>query len=281
MKLRMHDSVDDFCSVALDIYRRDPISANVELAALRAGLADSDPPLLVTVWDGERPIGAALQRPRFPLLCGGLAPAAIDHVVAEFVSLGIHLIGVQGPAATAATFAAAWCAATGTVSTVAMNERLYRLQTLRPPTGVAGHGRAANPGDIDLLAEWIMLFRQEAFGDTPDRAAITRSVQAGKARGDEFVLWTLPSAPVSLAAVRPPAAGVSRIGPVYTPTTERGHGYGSAATAAAALWAREQGADDVVLFTDLANPTSNAIYQRIGFQPVSDYDHIEFKDAWR
>jgi predicted GNAT family acetyltransferase len=277
MKLRLHDSVDDFCSVALDIYRRDPISATVELAALRAGLADSDPaPLLVTVWDCQKPIGAALQRPRLPLLCGGLPPAAVDHVVAEFLNLGIRLTGIQGPSATAAALAAAWCSATGMVSTVAMNQRLYRLETLRPPPSVAGHARPAGPGDIDMLAEWVMLFSQEAFGDTPDRAASTRSVQAGKARGDEFVLWTLPSGPVSLAAVRPAAAGVSRIGPVYTPITERGHGYGSAVTAAAAAWAREHGADDVVLFTDLANPTSNTIYQRIGFQPISEYDRIDF-----
>jgi predicted GNAT family acetyltransferase len=277
MRLRLHDSVDDFCSVALDIYRDDPISATVELTALRGGLANSDPaPLLVTVWDGREPIGAALQKPGSPLLCGGLPPAALGHVVAEFVKLGIPLIGIQGPSAVAAALAAAWCSATGMVSTDAMNQRLYRLETLRPPTGVAGLARPASSDEMDLLAEWVKQFSQEAFGDTPNRAESSRWVQAGKARGDEFVLWTLPSGPVSLAAVRPPVAGVSRIGPVYTPPTERGHGYGSAVTAAAAGWAREQGADDVVLFTDLANPTSNTIYQRIGFQPVSDYDRIDF-----
>ncbi len=277
MKLRIHDSVDEFCSVALDIYRRDPISANPELAMLRAGLADLDPaPLLATVWDGQQPIGAALQKPKFPLLCGGLPSASLDHVVAQLIDLGIHLTGILGPAATAATLAAAWCSATGTVSTVTMNQRLYRLETLRPPTRVAGHARSAGDGDIDLLAEWVVLFLQEAFRDTPDGAATTRSVQAGRARGDEFVLWTLASGPVSLAAVRPPVAGVSRIGPVYTPNAERGRGYGSAVTAAAALWALEHGADDVLLFTDLANPISNTIYQRIGFQPFIDYDRIDF-----
>jgi predicted GNAT family acetyltransferase len=73
-------------------------------------------------------------------------------------------------------------------------------------------------------------------------------------------------------------ADVSRIGPVYTPTDRRGNGYGSAVTAAAALWAREHGAQDVVLFTDVANPTSNAIYQRIGFEPVNDYARIDFNN---
>ena len=66
--------------------------------------------------------------------------------------------------------------------------------------------------------------------------------------------------------LRAPAAGVSRIGPVFTPRSSRGRGYGSAVTAAAAHLARRGGVDDVVLFADLANPTSNAIYQRIGFE---------------
>jgi predicted GNAT family acetyltransferase len=79
--------------------------------------------------------------------------------------------------------------------------------------------------------------------------------------------------------VRSPTAGVSRIGPVYTPTDTRGHGYGSAVTAAAAAWALEAGGDEVVLFTDLANPVANAVYQRIGFRPVSDFVRIDFSGA--
>ena len=70
MKLRIHDSVDDFRSVAVDFYRRDPIAAPVELTALRS-LTDSDSArLLVTVWDGDKPIGAALQNHRFPCSAG-------------------------------------------------------------------------------------------------------------------------------------------------------------------------------------------------------------------
>jgi predicted GNAT family acetyltransferase len=79
-----------------------------------------------------------------------------------------------------------------------------------------------------------------------------------------------------MAMLRAPAAGVSRIGPVFTPVDDRGHGYGSAITAAAAALARSRGVDDVVLFADLANPTSNGIYQKIGFEPVADSVRFEF-----
>jgi predicted GNAT family acetyltransferase len=73
-----------------------------------------------------------------------------------------------------------------------------------------------------------------------------------------------------------PAAGMSRIGPVWTPPEHRGHGYGSAATAAASRWALDADAAHVVLFTDLANPISNSIYPKIGYQPVHDVVDLAF-----
>jgi predicted GNAT family acetyltransferase len=90
------------------------------------------------------------------------------------------------------------------------------------------------------------------------------------------MLWEADGAPVSMAMLRVRAAGVSRIGPVFTPADRRGHGYGSAVTAAVADFALRDGVDDVVLFADLANPTSNGIYQRIGFEPVVDSVRIDF-----
>ena len=72
-------------------------------------------------------------------------------------------------------------------------------------------------------------------------------------------------------AVTQPAGGLARIRPVYTPPELRGHGYGGAATAAVTQAALDGGAEGVVLFTDLANPTSNTLYQRLGYRPVSDW----------
>jgi predicted GNAT family acetyltransferase len=80
---------------------------------------------------------------------------------------------------------------------------------------------------------------------------------------------------VALAARRPATAGVSRIGPVYTLPAARGHGYGSAVTAHAARGILDEGAIPV-LYADLANRTSNKIYQAIGFRPVDDRLSVSF-----
>jgi predicted GNAT family acetyltransferase len=89
-------------------------------------------------------------------------------------------------------------------------------------------------------------------------------------------LWTVDGRPVSQATARGPIVGMARIGPVYTPPELRGHGYAAAATAAAAQWAIDAGATRVLLFTDLANPTSNRLYPRIGFVPVDDAVDMDF-----
>jgi predicted GNAT family acetyltransferase len=94
---------------------------------------------------------------------------------------------------------------------------------------------------------------------------VTTAVAEGR-----FWLWLDETGiPVSMAARQPSAAGVARIGPVYTPPEHRAHGYGSAITARVARGILEDAAVPV-LYADRANRTSNQIYQAIGFRPVSD-----------
>ena len=91
-----------------------------------------------------------------------------------------------------------------------------------------------------------------------------------------LVLWEHEGRPVSLAGRNRAAAGQARVGPVYTPPELRGRGFGGAATAAITQAALDDGAEGVVLFTDLANPASNTLYQRLGYRPVSDWTVIRF-----
>ena len=94
-------------------------------------------------------------------------------------------------------------------------------------------------------------------------------------------LWTVGDRPVSLASVSAPAVGVARVGPVFTPPAERGHGYAAAVTAAAGADALAGGASEVVLYSDLANPTAGRVYRRIGFVPELDADQVAFEAVTR
>ncbi len=161
----------------------------------------------------------------------------------------------------------------GAASTI-MRSRLYALDQLRHPS-VAGSGRPATDDDLEPVLHWWRIFAAEAV---PHQAAldprpqIEQMIAGGRAR-----LWESTreatrhtSGPVALAGRSPVLAGASRVGPVMTPEQHRRQGYGAAVTAACADAALADGAEHVVLFTDLGNPTSNAIYQRIGFRAVSD-----------
>jgi len=150
--------------------------------------------------------------------------------------------------------------------------RLYRLAALNPPSDVAGRARRADADDTELIRKWYEAFNREAGGVIVD---VRRDVQAAL-RWNGCWLWMDPDdAVVSLATRRPVVAGSARIGPVYTPINERKHGYGSAVTAAATLDVLSDGGVPV-LFADLANPTANDIYSRLGYLPVEDRLQVDF-----
>jgi RimJ/RimL family protein N-acetyltransferase len=272
--VHLHSSVDEFREIAEPLYRGDPIANTIELTLLAAGVFP-DASLLLTIWDDESAVGAALQTPPYPLACNAIPVDAMNAVAVELAEARPELTGVRGERSSAAAFAKAWQAVTGRETTVGTEERLYRLGTLRAPAEVGGAPRGATDDDRGLLIDWVQRFFADAFGAARHDGGEEFVDNANEA-GHRFVLWEIDGTPVSMAMLRVPAAGVSRIGPVFTPRDQRGRGYGSAVTAAAVQLAHHSGTPDVVLFADLANPTSNAIYQRIGFEPVADSVRIDF-----
>jgi predicted GNAT family acetyltransferase len=148
-------------------------------------------------------------------------------------------------------------------------QRLFRLDELTPPRVVPGRARPAGVDDLPLLTQWLAGFAADAHEQVP-------SADDARAGAERALRTRLPwlwldadGAPVSLAVAQPPAAGVARIGPVYTPPERRGHGHASAVTAHATARILEAG-HVPVLFTDVANPTSNKIYRALGYRPVAD-----------
>lgn len=273
MNVRLYTSPDDFGCVARWVYRRDPVRFTTELTTMRTSRWPADR-LLLSVADCEGTVGAALQKGDAVLLVNGLPPSSAKEAAAAFAPGRADLPAVRGTRSTATAFMQAWVEAMGVESTESFEETLYRLDELDEPRGVAGEARDAGPGDDDLVAAWLDAFFVEAFSQASDREASRGVLRAiADARGT-VVLWTVDGAPVAMARVHGCLLGMARIGPVYTRPQSRGHGYGAAVTAAAVRQAWRDRARDVVLFADVANPVSNAVYRRLGFAPV--LEHVQY-----
>jgi len=208
--------------------------------------------------------GAALRTPPHPLLVAGFAPGAAEDL--------IRILGASPPAGAsapqqeAAELAAAWSAVTGGRTAIRTRMRLFRLAGLRPPDPLPpGSARVAEHTDLELLVDWTAAFSAE----TGTGAEGARSVMDKLSYGG-LMIWESCGEPVAMASLTRHVAGVCRVGSVYTPPPHRKSGFGGAITTAVSQRALGDGAAEVVLYTDLANPTSNALYQRLGYEPVED-----------
>ncbi len=273
------DSVDEFLTRAGDFLRSRPVENTMPLT-LTHMLQRRGPhaygrgrPIFgwFTAADGTVQ-GAFLQTPPHPLLITAV-PADAVPALAEMLA-GHPLPGVNGRDADAAAFAAAWQRLTGRSAEPAMHTRLHRLGTLVPPAVPPGKARLAGPADRALLIEWFDAFQREVHAGARENndAMVDEKMAFGG-----LMLWEVDGVTVSMAGVTRREAGMVRVAPVYTPRDLRGRGYAAAVTAAITQAALDAGAHDVVLFTDLSNPTSNALYERLGYRPVEDRTVMEFR----
>lgn len=168
----------------------------------------------------------------------------------------------------------AYAAARGGPSLVTRRMRLFRLGALTPPDPAPpGRERVAGPGDVPQAAAWMREFARD-IGEDPD-ADYTPHVEA-RVREGRLRFWEVGGEPVAMASVSRLVAGQARVSPVYTPPAHRARGYAGAVTAAVSRAALDAGAAEVLLFADLANPTSNALYQRLGYRPAGDHATVAF-----
>ncbi|MEV6754853.1 GNAT family N-acetyltransferase [Streptomyces sp. NPDC051214] len=201
--------------------------------------------------------------------------AAAEELAGVLADAGFEPAGVGAESATAARFAAAWERRTKATATVNYPQRLYRLGTLTPPEPApAGGARVATDTDRELLMRWHGEFH-EALGEKGAMGA-GEWADARIAYGG-VTLWETPDGtPAAMAGNTRRVAGQVRVAPVYTPAHLRGRGYAGAVTAEVSRAALAAGADEVLLFTDADNPTSNALYQRLGYRPLQDFTQYTF-----
>ncbi len=217
--------------------------------------------------------GCALQTPPRNLVISDLKRDAAA-ALAEFLSAAdTRFSGVHGPATSAADFAVAWSERQRVRAHPELALRLFSLRRVKLRPGVPGLMRLARPRDERLVIRWFRAFHREALPrDRADPFVIARRALD---EGRVFV-WDR-GGPVCMAALGRELVTSASIGPVYTPPERRGAGYATALVSALSQYVLDAGKRYACLFTDLANPISNRIYPRIGYEPITDYREIAFQ----
>ncbi|GIH20286.1 GNAT family N-acetyltransferase [Rugosimonospora africana] len=256
---------------------RDPVRTNVIGSILEQSATDGVPPAPGTRWlrvhDGHGLVGVALWTPSHGIglspMPTGAAEALADHLAAESARAP-RANGIEEPAG---VFADRYAGATGRSAIRVTRQGLYRLDRVTPPVEVPGRPRPAVRADRPLILAWLRAFHDDVDPHRPPDD-MGSQVDRWLATGPLMWFWEVDGEPVSFARRTPITPGpglrttVARVGAVYTPREHRGHGYASANVAAVSQNALESGARACMLYTDLANPTSNKIYQAIGYRPA-------------
>jgi uncharacterized protein len=209
-----------------------------------------------------RPYPLILARPRDDRALAALAEAVDDD-----------LPGVNGAVPEAHDFARLW----GKPHHVVQEHNVFALHEVVEAPAAEGAPREATHDDLELLVAWWHAFVAEALPHEQigprDREQVTRKLDAP---GNGLWLWERDGAVVSMCGYGSPTPNGTRVGPVYTPPALRGRGYATALTAQVSQRLLAGGRTFCFLYTDAANPTSNAIYERIGYRKVCEAAAIAF-----
>lgn len=251
------------------------------LASTIGGRPDLSPDAyLAVVREGSEVRLVAMRTPPFHVaLSLASDPAAVDVLVADMLGDQPGLSGVMGPTDVARRFVSSWVTGRGTAATLDMAARIYRLERVIPPAvPPAGTWRVAGPADAALLSAWVAAFRIEAIPNQPPGDDPAVLVDRWLADGRRVVyLWEMEGRPVSMVVAGGRTPHGVRIGTVYTPPGERGRGHARALTAAASQDQLDRGRTFCFLDADLANPTSNGVYEAVGYEAVADMEMYRFE----
>lgn len=239
-------------------------------------------PYLATVENEHGLVAAACMTPPYRIVLSENTDAVDNDERYELLVQNLwdnhwSVPGVLGPAQNAEAFASSWRRRTGQHYQDGIRERVFALSQVIPPQPAPGVLRLAMENDLDLVTRWLIAFQHEAL-HKDDRAEAQNTARTRIGNGSIYV-WALPDGNVvSMAGKTRPVSHVISVGPVYTPPGYRGKGYASNCVAALSTLLLESGWQQCSLFTDLANPISNSIYQKIGYRPVCDFNKYLFAE---
>lgn len=276
MRVIRHSDPHTFLAAAAPMAERGQASASFFIGWAHA--MKRTPPVagervyLGTIRDGAV-YGVAIQRDEGPAIIGQSDAAAAMAFAEDLARDGTGLQGVVGALPATEAFARCWYRLTTRTHRLRVRLRQHALATVSDVPAAPGTPRAATEADTEWLIEEQCAFVKEV--GVPDPLERMRALVPRRVLRGEYRIWD-HGGRVAFAGFSDAAPDFARIAPVYTPPEYRGRGYATSLVARMSSELLARGKRWLFLTTDIANPTSNAIYARIGFRAQNDDWHFDF-----
>lgn len=231
-------------------------------------------PYFLTIENKGNILGAALMAPPRQLLISDMADPAIIALADYMFAESAPVPGLVGRNPKAELLANYWTNRTGQSCRPKRSDRLYVCEHVEPLNSPPGQLRPASKNDQTLLTQWCAQFCLDA--GIEDETVYFKARLPSMINNGSLFIWENNDAVAMAGFERQTAHGVA-VSWVFTPAHLRRRGYATACVAALTRRMIEFGKKFCCLYTDLANPTSNSIYQKIGYRPVCDVQHWTFE----
>ena len=239
---------------------------------------DSEPPLLLSIFDQGKSIGVAIMIPGWRMVLsriGAETRSAIVHLVHRLREIDVRIPEVWGPAAEVQAFSDFWIEGMpGVLSKMVMRMRLFEARVVADLPLSPGKLRLACMDDHLLMARWHFAYWEETFGE-PVNFDFAKSNAERAIKNQELYIWD-HGGPISIVRTDRPTKNGIAFHTVYTPPEQRRKGYATTSVLLLTKQLLSERYSFCCLYTDLSNPTSNSIYTKIGYVPTGDALAFDF-----
>jgi predicted GNAT family acetyltransferase len=288
MQFRLYTDVHEFYEVAYEVLMRHEAQNMIILGNLiighggkdKTGWRDTANWLMATVSDESGVLITALMTPPYNVTLYAtdniITPQAVDCLIEGLIDYNIP--GVMTEKTLAEYFAKEYTARKGLTYTTTMDQRIYELAKVNPDIKRFGVVRLLEEKDMYFFPYWFEAFNAaKVYGNTEMFIPQDEEKYRYHISTKKIYVLEVDGIPVSMAGYTREMQTAIGVAYVYTPPYFRGKGYATSCVAQLSQMALDRGYTRCVLYTDLLNPTSNSIYQKIGYKPVCDSLMLKFE----
>lgn len=236
-------------------------------------------PLFFIVVENEKTLLLSMRTPSKNLIISGDGSKETFEALARFlVKEGIEIPWAIGSSGKVKGFLDFYGGLTNKEFVFDKKTNIYSLTKVIMPENIEGKLVLATQDDLEFLAKCKYDFNRDIL---PEEHHLTmeeaRDKKAKNINEKNVAVWKVNGENVA-EIVFDNLEYMSHIRDVYTLPEFRKRGYASAMTAKISQMLLDKGCDSVCLFADADDSTSNGVYQRIGFNHVTNSAAYVLKD---